>query len=129
MPVEERITKARWKPLSYIYKRRLSIFMFEVHNNLTDERLTKLFNKCRNRESEYKRNFDLIRPKKELTRNSIRYRRPIVWNNLPKSLKALQGNKETFKRELKKHTKHLTNITFSKESINNHNKKEDFYYY
>ena len=38
MPVEERIIKAGWKPLSYLYKRRLSIFMFEVYNNLTDER-------------------------------------------------------------------------------------------
>ena len=129
MPVEERIIKAGWKPLSYLYKRRLSIFMFEVYNNLTDERLINLFNKCRNRLSEYKQNFDLIRPKKELTRNSVRYRGPVVWNNLPKSLKALQGTKETFKRELKKHTKHLSNITFSKESINNYNKKEDFYYY
>ena len=52
-----------------------------------------------------------------------------MWNNLPKSLKVLQGNKETFKRKLKKHTKHLSNITFSKGSINNHNKEEDFYYY
>ena len=71
MPIEERIIKARWKPLSYIYKRRLSIFMFEVYNNLTNERLIKLLNKCRNRQSEYKQNFDVIRPKKELTRNSI----------------------------------------------------------
>ena len=36
--------------------------MFEVYNNLTDERLIKLFSKCRNRQSEYKQNFDLIRP-------------------------------------------------------------------
>ena len=123
IPVEERIIKTRWKPLSYPHKRRLRIFIFEVYNNLTDERLIKLFNKCRNKQSEYKQNFDLIRPKKELTRTSIRYRGPIVWNNLPKSLKALQGNKETFKRQLKKHTKHLSNITFSKETINNYNKK------
>ena len=85
-----------YKPLSYIYKRRLASIMYQVHNDILLVQLTALLG-TRSNETSYKlrrsNDFLLVRYHSELGRNSIRYGGPIVWNSIPK-LDQIQFEKE-----------------------------------
>ena len=71
------LKRAKWKPLSYIYKRRLASIMYQVHNDILPVQLTALLG-TRSNETSYKlrrsNDFSLVRYHSELGRNSIRYR-------------------------------------------------------
>ena len=45
-------------------------------------------------------NFQIIRPKKEIGRNSFRFRGPVIWNLVADDTKNIK-NKNTFKEKLK----------------------------
>ena len=66
-----------WKPLNYIYKRRLATLMYQVKAKTLPEPLTDLFelNKNDNRYSlRNKNDYSRIRYNNEYGRNSVRYR-------------------------------------------------------
>ena len=74
------LKRAKWKPLSYIYKRRLASIMYQVHNDILPVQLTALLG-TRSNETSYKlrrsNDFSLVRYHSELGRNSIRDRGPL----------------------------------------------------
>ena len=84
------LKRAKWKPLSYIYKWRLASIMYQVHNDILPVQLTALLG-TRSNETSYKlrhsNDFSLVRYHSELGRNSIRYRGPMVWNSIPKFIR------------------------------------------
>ena len=46
---QDSLNKANWKPLKYVYNRRLASFMFDVYKENTDPRLQNLFKPSRSR--------------------------------------------------------------------------------
>ena len=86
------LKRAKWKPLSYIYKQRLASIMYQVHNDILPEQLMALHVLgTRTNETSYKlrrsNDFSLARYHSELGRNNIRYRGPVVWNSIPKFIR------------------------------------------
>ena len=66
--------------------------------------------------------------KTEKGQTSVRYRGPIMWNQIPETLRKEQ-NKNTFKRKLKKIKDLILQATFNKESALITNKDTAFIYY
>ena len=125
------LKRAKWKPLSYIYKRRLASIMYQVHNDILPVQLTALLGtrsnetSCKLRRSN---DFSLVRYHSELRRNSIRHRGPIVWNSIPKFIRnvtSLQLSKE----KLKLASKTLDQIQFEKEACLIKSKDTAFLYF
>ena len=58
---------------------------------------------------------DIVRCKSEVSRNSLRYRGPLIWNSLPNDLKELE-NAQTFKFNLRKALNIINKINFEKEA-------------
>ena len=120
-----------WKPLNYTYKRRLATLMYQVKAKTLPEPLTDLFelNKNDNRYSlRNKNDYSRIRYNNEYGRNSVRYRGPIVWNNIPQNLKDAE-TQQSFKAKLKRAGKKLEQIQFEKEACTIQLRKDDFLYY
>ena len=76
----------------------------------------------------YRNKLKVIQPKKEAGRLSLRFRGPTVWNYLPDDLKTVES-RENFKNMLKRHSRHLNMISFTKGTTFNHNKDQDFIYF
>ena len=55
--------------------------------------------------------FTMIRPKKEIARESITYRGPVLWSKLSQPTRDSNTSIDTFKKQLK-NEKVLRNITF-----------------
>jgi len=112
------LKRAKWKPLSYIYKRRLASIMYQVHNDILPVQLTGVLG-TRTNETSYQlrrsNDFSLARYHSELGRNSIRYRGPIVWNSIPKFISNVISL-QLFKEKLKLASKTLDQIQFEKEA-------------
>ena len=72
-------------------------------------------------------NFEVIRPLKEIDRDTLAFRGPALWNALPDGVK-LSASKEIFKNNIK-NGRTINRISFSKGTVFNTNKKEDFIYY
>ena len=66
--------------------------------------------------------------KTEKGRTSVRYRGPIMWNQIPETLRKEQS-KNTFKRKLKTIKDLILQATFNKESALITNKDNAFIYY
>ena len=125
------LKRARWKPLSYIYKRRLASIMYQVHNDILPIQLTALLG-TRSNETSYKlrrsHDFSLVRYHSELGRYSIRYRGPIVWNSIPKFIRNVTSL-QLFKEKLKLASKTLDQIQFEKEACHIKSKDSAFLYF
>ena len=122
---------ANWKHLNYIYKRRLATLMNQVKAKTLPEPLIDLFelNKNDNRYSlRNKNDYSRIRYNNEYGRNSVRYRGPIVWNNIPQNIKDAE-TQQSFKAKLKWAGKKLEQIQFEKEACTIQLRKDDFLYY
>ena len=122
---------ANWKPLNYIYKRRLATLMYQVKAKTLPEPLTDLFelNKYDNRYSlRNKNDHSHIRYNNEYGRNNVRYRGPIVWNNIPQNIKDAEMQ-QSFKAKLKQAGKKLEQIQFEKEACTIQLRKDDFLYF
>ena len=82
-PDSDVLDLVKWKPLGYIYKRRLASIMYQVFHNSLPDQLTALF-ETRNTDNNYNlrriNDFSHVRYNCNLGRNSVRYRGPIVWN-------------------------------------------------
>ena len=122
---QDSLNKANWKPLKYLYNRRLASFMFDIYKNNTDPRLLNLFKTRRSKRSTS--NFEVIRPLKEIDRDTLAFRGPALWNALPDGVK-LSASKEIFKNNIK-NGRTINRISFSKGTVFNTNKKEDFIYH
>ena len=72
--------------------------------------------------------FEIPRCSKEIGRISIRYKGPLLWNNIPLELRKVD-NLETFKILIKREKKPIKSISFLKEASVIRNKHPDFMYY
>ena len=116
-----------WMKLSYIYKKRIATFMHDCYYKTTDPRMANLFEKDTARSTRNNK-LKVIRPNIEVGRLSLRYRGPTVLNFLPNDLKTIESQ-DIFKNALKRHSRHLNMISFTKGTTFNHNKEKDFIYF
>ncbi len=72
--------------------------------------------------------FGIIRPRKEVGRETIRYRGPVVWNKQSWNIRDRNSSVETFKKHLKKE-KVFKDINFKKETFLNTNFDSDYIYF
>ena len=73
--------------------------MKECKEGLKDARIRDLF---KLKEHKHKGTmFVMIRPRKEIARESIRYRGPILWSKLSQSIRDSDTSIDTFKKQLK----------------------------
>ena len=72
--------------------------------------------------------FEIPRCSKEVGRISIRYRGPLLWNNILLELRKVD-NLETFKTLIKREKKLIKSISFLKVAGVIRNKHPDFMYY
>ena len=70
--------------------------------------------------------FELPRPNSEHGRNSIGYRGPLTWNNLPSEVQSITKI-DNFKNKLKR--SRLENICYEKETAVGTNKNLDYFYF
>ena len=124
---DQAILTTGWMKLSYIYKKRIATFMHDCYYKTTDPRLANLFEKDTARSTRNNK-LKVIRPNIEVGRLSLRYRGPTVWNFLPNDLKTVES-REIFKNALKRHSRHINMISFTKGTTFNHNKEKDFIYF
>jgi len=121
----------KWKPLIYIYKRRLASIMYQVFNNSLPDQLTSLLG-TRYNDNNYKlrrsNDFSLIRYNSLLGRNSVRYRGPIIWNLIPRNIRNA-ASLQLFKATLKRPSKSIDQIQFEKEACLLHSKDPNFVYF
>ena len=121
----------KWKPLIYIYKRRLASIMYQVFNNSLPDQLTSLLG-TRYNDNNYKlrrsNDFSLIRYNSLLGRNSVRYRGPIIWNSIPRNIRNA-ASLQLFKATLKRASKSIDHIQFEKEACLLNSKDPDFVYF
>ena len=93
----------KWKPLAYIYKRRIASIMYQVYHNSLPDQFSALF-ETRNINTSYTLRrinyFSHVRYNSNIGRNSVRYRGPIVWNFIPKAIKDASSYK-LFKQKLR----------------------------
>ena len=73
-------------------------------------------------------NYQIIRPKKEIGRNSFRFRGPAIWNAVADNLKNIK-NKDMFKEKLKSIKDTITRTSFKKGTTFNNNKDIRYSYY
>ena len=98
--------------------------MKECKEGLKDARIRDLF---KLKEHKHKGTmFVMIRPRKEIARESIRYRGPVLWSKLSQSIRDSNTSIDTFKKQLK-NEKVLINITFRKGAFLNTNLDNDFF--
>jgi len=121
----------KWKPLIYIYKRRLASIMYQVFNNSLPDQLTSLLG-TRYNDNNYKlrrsNDFSLIRYNSLLGRNSVRYRGPIIWNLIPRNIRNA-ASLQLFKATLKRPSKSIDQIQFEKEACLLNSKDPNFVYF
>ena len=122
---EDPLEVAKWRPISYLYKRRVATIMHEVHSDKLSIELTELFEKNKYSKTRRTNNYKLPRPRTEHCRSSFSYRGPLTWNNLPESVKALSTSE--FKKKLR--FRELEKIHYEKEASIGTNKKNDFIYF
>ena len=99
--------------------------MFDVYKDKTDPRLQNLFKPSRSRRSAC--NFEVIRPLKEIDRDTLAFRGPALQNALPDGVK-LSASKRIFKNNIK-NVRTINDISFNKGTDFNTNKRKDYIYY
>ena len=93
-PDLEVLNIVKWKPLSYIYKRRIAAVMYSVHNNTVPQRLANLIlpeDTTHKHNLRTKKDCVHIRYNNEYGRNSFSYRGPLVWNVIPNDIRNAQN--------------------------------------
>ena len=121
----------KWKPLSYLYKRRIATIMYQIKNKSLPEQLTSLFESPKNTHNYSLRNktdFHHIRYRNEQGRNSVRYRGPIVWNYIPEKIRSA-ATQDSFRRRLSGACRTLEKIQFEKEQCAVRTKDVDYLYF
>lgn len=130
-PDSDVLDRVKWKPLGYIYKRRLASIMYQVFHSSLPDHLTALFETCNTTNTYNLRrtnDFPLVRYNCNLGRNSVRYRGPMVWNLLPKSIRDA-SSQELFKLKLRQASRILDQIQFEKEACQISTKQKNYIYF
>ena len=121
----------KWKPLVYIYKRRLASIMYQVYHNSLPDQFTALF-ETRNTNTNYNlrriNHFSHVRYNSNIGRSSVRKRGPIVWNLIPEAIKDASSY-QLFKQKLRQASKILDQIQFEKEACLITSKQSEFLYF
>lgn len=81
------IQRANWRPLQYIYNKRVATLMHDIYHEKAPADLLNLFEKQSQTRTRQKHCFEIFRPKTEIGRTPLRYRGPITWNALPTEIK------------------------------------------
>ena len=84
--------------------------MSDIYKDSTDPRVQNLLKPSRSRRSA--RNFEVIRPLKEIDRDTLAFRGPALWNALPYGVK-LSASKGIFKNNIK-NGRTINDISFNK---------------
>ena len=98
MSVENTVTKVNWEPISYIYKRRIPSWIhriyYESYPRVISEKFTKKSGGLRN-----PLQFEIPRYRKEIGKNSLKHREPVIWNAMNTDLKQ-DKNLNTFRNNI-----------------------------
>ena len=124
---EDVLTNAKWTNLLYIYKRKLLTFMHNVQTQQCPKDFFPLFERNCSRYAK-KETYVLPSIKTEKGRTSVRFRGPLLWNQIPESLR-LEENTKTFKQSLRTIRDLILQMSFNKESSLITNKNKDFIYF
>ena len=131
-PDSDVLDLVKWKPLGYIYKRRLASIMYQVFHYSLPDQLTAPF-ETRNTDNSYNlrhiNDFSYVQYNCNLGRNSvIRYRGPIVWNLILKAIRDA-SSQQLFKQKLRQASRILDQIQFEKEACQITSKQTGFLYF
>ena len=102
---EEILNKAGWEPISYIYKKRILTWIHRIYYKTCPKQIYEQF-------SERKTNLrnplqvEVIRYKKEIGRNSFKYRGGVLWNLVNNNLKS-QENMTTLKKKIEEYKENV----------------------
>ena len=94
------LQKANWRPLEYIYKKRMATLMHDIYYETAPTDLVNLLEKQSHARTRQKHCFEIFRPRTEIGRTALRYRGPITWNAFPAETKESK-NRFTFRNKLK----------------------------
>ena len=108
------LQKANWRPLEYIYKKRVATLMHDIYYEKAPTDLLNLFEKQSQTRTRQKHCFQIFGPKTEIGRTALRYRRPITWNALPTETKECKS-RNAFKNKLKS-DKIINKVSYKKEA-------------
>ena len=123
------LMKSDWLPISYFYKKSVLLLMHKVYYETTTQSICELFSKrVTSRSSRVPNQFNIIRFKSEIGRNTLQYRGPVIWNFVNRLVKV-PDNSYSFKQILRKHVKIIDNFSFDKGATVVANKKDDFIYF
>ena len=126
-PENEVLLAANWDEIDYIYKRKILVLMHKAFYNSLLETLEMHFKPLRTR-SRDSHKFEIPTCSKEIGRVSIRYRGPLLWNNLPLELRKVD-NLDTFGTSIKREKKLIKSISFLKKASVIRSKHPDFIYF
>ena len=96
---------------------------YESCPRVISEKFTKKSGRLRN-----PLQFEIPRYRKEIGRNSLRYRGPVIWDAMNTDLKQ-DKNLNTFRSNIKRFKNKVNQMTFSKEVCIINNKHRDYKYY
>ena len=109
--------EAKWKPISYHYKRRIACLTHQAYYRKHPDVINSLVVKhSPNRILRDNLRIEVPQSKTNVGRCSFRHRAAIIWNSLSEVVKAHE-NYEAFKKKLSKYSKVLDNICFNESSI------------
>ena len=118
------IQKANWRPLQYIYKKRVATLMHDRYYKKAPTHLLNLFEKQSQTRTRQKHCFEIFRPKTVMGQTALRYRGPITWNALPTETKKCE-NRTTFKIKLKR-DKIINEVSYKKKPLQERTKLMTF---
>ena len=121
---EHVLAKAGWMPLRYMCNRRLAIFIHRCYHEKIDQRMGSMFRRDMNTRIS-RDDFKIMRPNKEIGRNTVKFRGPGVWKNLPQEVKSC-NSEEVFKTKIRKYKEQIAEITYEKGALLNQNKDRDY---
>ena len=124
----EALRISNWKPLSYIYKRRIAAIMYQVRNKTLPRQLVELFpledNLTNHHNLRHKKDFVQIKPNNEYGRNSLQYRGPLIRNHIPCDVRNAR-TLLTFKTKMKRISNVIENVQFENGTVTLTNKQRN----
>ena len=88
--------------------------MHDIYYERPHPDVLEMFRKSGHNKTRSRNNLEIVQPRTEIGKNTIRFRGPQAWNLLTNDMRECM-NKDTFKMKLK-HYSNLDNISFSKET-------------
>ena len=129
VPDHRVLSIAKWKDLSWHYKRRLAIMTFQATNDLAPPRINEMVTVRTNQNHHLRNNSLMVVPNFKHTRykKSFKYRSATMWNALPSNVKNAKNVNE-FKKLLNT-SNILDKISFGQSGTSLSRDPEHFLYY